>query len=130
MEPLVNSLIGLALLVFDLLRGLLEWGDNALLIGGAVTAGAYLGTRAALTRHGHMTEFVVLGGFVPELLCASGSFRHAGTTDVGGHRLRGPRRRATSPPGPGGRPVGHRRGADGWPGRLPPRQATTTGSKT
>ena len=51
MELLVNSLAGLVLLVFDVLRGLAEWGDKALLIGGAVGAGAYLGTRAALTRH-------------------------------------------------------------------------------
>ncbi len=27
-------------------------------------------------------EFVVLGGLVPELLCASSAYRHAGTTDV------------------------------------------------
>ena len=51
MELLVNSLIGMVLLIFDLVRGLFEWADKALLIGGAVAAGAYFGTRLALTRH-------------------------------------------------------------------------------
>lgn len=32
--------------------------------------------------YGGRPEFVVLGGLVPELLCASSGFRHAGTTDV------------------------------------------------
>ncbi len=32
--------------------------------------------------YGERPEFVVLGGLVPELLCADSSFRHAGTTDV------------------------------------------------
>lgn len=32
--------------------------------------------------YGSRPEFVVLGGLVPELLCASSAFRHAGTTDV------------------------------------------------
>ncbi len=32
--------------------------------------------------YGARPEFVVLGGLVPELLCAGSSFRHAGTTDV------------------------------------------------
>jgi uncharacterized membrane protein YfcA len=50
-ELLVNSLIGLVLLVFGVFRGLLQWGDKALLVGVAVAVGAYLGTRAALTRH-------------------------------------------------------------------------------
>ena len=53
MELLVNSLIGMVLLVFDVIRGLFEWGDKALLIGVTVAAGAYYGTRAALTRHDH-----------------------------------------------------------------------------
>src|SRR5688572_9136161 len=41
---------------------------------------------AALVRvvhhYGSRPEFVVLGGLVPELLCADSAFRHAGTTDV------------------------------------------------
>jgi hypothetical protein len=41
---------------------------------------------AALVRvvhhYGARPEFVVLGGLVPELLCARSAFRHAGTTDV------------------------------------------------
>ncbi len=32
--------------------------------------------------YGQTPEFVVLGGLVPELLCASSGYRHAGTTDV------------------------------------------------
>lgn len=32
--------------------------------------------------YGERPEFVVLGGLVPELLCAASSFQHAGTTDV------------------------------------------------
>ena len=32
--------------------------------------------------YGSRPEFVVLGGLVPELLCASSGLRHAGTTDV------------------------------------------------
>jgi len=32
--------------------------------------------------YGSRPEFVVLGGLVPELLCADSAFRHAGTTDV------------------------------------------------
>jgi len=32
--------------------------------------------------YGSRPEFVVLGGLVPELLCADSGFRHAGTTDV------------------------------------------------
>ena len=32
--------------------------------------------------YGGQPEFVVLGGLVPELLCANSEFRHAGTTDV------------------------------------------------
>ena len=32
--------------------------------------------------YGGRPEFVVLGGLVPELLCAGSSFQHAGTTDV------------------------------------------------
>lgn len=41
---------------------------------------------AALVRvvhhYGSTPEFVLLGGLVPELLCAGSAFRHAGTTDV------------------------------------------------
>ena len=33
-------------------------------------------------RYGERPEFVVLGGLVPELLCAGSAFRHAGTTDI------------------------------------------------
>ena len=50
MELLVNSLVGMVLLVFDVIRGLLGWGDKALLVGGAVAGGAYFGTRAAWLR--------------------------------------------------------------------------------
>ena len=32
--------------------------------------------------YGGRSEFVVLGGLVPELLCAESAFQHAGTTDV------------------------------------------------
>jgi hypothetical protein len=32
--------------------------------------------------YGGRPEFVVIGGLVPELLCAGSTFRHAGTTDV------------------------------------------------
>jgi len=32
--------------------------------------------------YGARPEFVVLGGLVPELLCSTSAFRHAGTTDV------------------------------------------------
>lgn len=32
--------------------------------------------------YGGRPEFVVLGGLVPEMLCASSGYRHAGTTDV------------------------------------------------
>lgn len=36
-----------------------------------------------VVRHyGARQEFVVLGGLVPELLCAGSGFQHAGTTDV------------------------------------------------
>ena len=41
---------------------------------------------AALVRvvhhYGARPEFVVIGGLVPELLCANSAFLHAGTTDV------------------------------------------------
>jgi len=43
-------------------------------------------SEAALVRvvhhYGQRPEFVVLGGLVPELLCAGSAWRHAGTTDV------------------------------------------------
>lgn len=43
-------------------------------------------SEAALVRvvhhYGGRPEFVVLGGLVPELLCAGSAWRHAGTTDV------------------------------------------------
>ena len=32
--------------------------------------------------YGARPEFVVLGGLVPELLCSSSTFNHAGTTDI------------------------------------------------
>lgn len=32
--------------------------------------------------YGTRPEFVVLGGLVPELLCSTSAFRHAGTTDI------------------------------------------------
>ena len=36
---------------------------------------------ALFTTMALVPEFVVLGGLVPELLCASSEFQHAGTTD-------------------------------------------------
>jgi uncharacterized membrane protein YfcA len=51
MELLVNSIAGVVILVFDLVRGLFEWSDKALLVAAAVAAGAYLGTRFALDRY-------------------------------------------------------------------------------
>lgn len=43
-------------------------------------------SEAALVRvvhqYGARPEFVVLGGLVPEMLCAGSAWRHAGTTDV------------------------------------------------
>jgi hypothetical protein len=51
MEFLVNSMLGWAILIFGLVRGLFEWADKALLAAAAVAAGAYLGTRIALTRY-------------------------------------------------------------------------------
>ena len=50
MELLVNSIAGWLILMFDLIRGLFEWADKALLVAAAVALGAYLGTRMALTR--------------------------------------------------------------------------------
>ena len=35
-----------------------------------------------IRHYGRRPEFVVLGGLVPELLCAESGLRHAGTTDV------------------------------------------------
>ena len=35
-----------------------------------------------LIHYGQTPEFVVLGGLVPDLLCADSQFLHAGTTDV------------------------------------------------
>lgn len=47
---------------------------------------ARLAAEAALVRvvhhYGERPEFVVLGGLVPELLCSTSEYRHAGTTDV------------------------------------------------
>lgn len=48
--------------------------------------GARVAAETALVRvvhhYGKLPEFVVLGGLVPELLCAASSLQHAGTTDV------------------------------------------------
>lgn len=47
---------------------------------------ARIASEAALVRvvhhYGRRPEFVVLGGLVPEMLCAGSTWRHAGTTDV------------------------------------------------
>jgi len=51
MEALVNGLIGVVVLVYDLIRGLLEWGDKAVLTGVGAGVGAYFGVRAAHDRH-------------------------------------------------------------------------------
>ena len=48
MELLVNSIAGLVILIFDLVRGFFEWSDKALLAAAGVAVGAYLGTRLAL----------------------------------------------------------------------------------
>lgn len=55
METLVNSLIGVAVLVYDLVRGLFEWGGKAILTGVGAGAGAYLGVRTAHLRHAETT---------------------------------------------------------------------------
>ena len=50
------------------------------------TRSARQAAEAALVRvvhhYGARPEFVVLGGLVPELLCSTSKFRHAGTTDI------------------------------------------------
>lgn len=51
MELLVNSIAGLIILIVDAGRGLFAWSDDALLAAVAVAAGAYFGTRIALTRY-------------------------------------------------------------------------------
>jgi hypothetical protein len=51
MELLVNSIAGLVLLMVDVVRGLFQSSDDALLAAAAVAAGAYVGTRIALTRY-------------------------------------------------------------------------------
>jgi uncharacterized membrane protein YfcA len=51
MELLVNTLIGILVLIFDVVRGLLEWGGKALLTGLGAGAGAYFGVRAAHAGH-------------------------------------------------------------------------------
>lgn len=56
MEVLVNYVIGILVLVYDVVRGLLEWGDKALLTAGGAGAGAYFGVRAALVRHAEATS--------------------------------------------------------------------------
>jgi uncharacterized membrane protein YfcA len=49
MELLVNSIAAWLILIFDVIRGLFEWADKALLAAAGVAIGAYLGTRMALT---------------------------------------------------------------------------------
>jgi hypothetical protein len=51
MELLVNSIAGLVLLMVDVVRGLFQSSDDALLAAAAVAAGAYVGTQIALTRY-------------------------------------------------------------------------------
>lgn len=53
MEPVVNSVLGVLILMYDLVRGLLDWGGGAILTGLLTGAGAYLGVRAA---HQHDTS--------------------------------------------------------------------------
>ena len=47
---------------------------------------ARLAAERALVRvvhhYGKLPEFVVIGGLVPELLCAKSEYKHAGTTDI------------------------------------------------
>lgn len=49
---------------------------------GAARAAAEAALVRVVHHYGARPEFVVLGGPVPELLCAGSMFRHAGTTDV------------------------------------------------
>ena len=51
MELLLNSIAGLVILIFDGVLGLFDRSDNALLSAVAVSAGAYLGTRIALSHY-------------------------------------------------------------------------------
>jgi len=50
------------------------------------TQAARRAAEAALVRvvhhYGETPEFVLLGGLIPELLCSTSSFRHAGTSDI------------------------------------------------
>ena len=59
-------------------------GDRPWLRPGALARRA--ASQSALVRvvhhYGARPEFVVLGGLVPEMLCAGSAWRHAGTTDV------------------------------------------------
>ncbi len=48
----------------------------------AARAAAELALVRVVHHYGGRPEFVLLGGLVPELLCARSEFRHAGTTDV------------------------------------------------
>ena len=56
MELLVNSVVGMVLLVFDIGRGLFAWSDDALVSAAAVGTGAYARTRIALTRYDRMVR--------------------------------------------------------------------------
>ena len=56
--------------------------DEPLRIEGCQARRAEQALVRVIHHHGAKPEFVVLGGLVPELLCASGEHRHVGTTDV------------------------------------------------
>ena len=45
-------------------------------------AAAEQGLARVVHHYGSRPEFVVIGGLVPELLCAGSEFRHAGTSDM------------------------------------------------
>jgi hypothetical protein len=61
-ELLVNSIIGMVILIFDVGRGLLEWSDQALLSAAAMGTGAYLGTRIALAHYDRTVRARVVAG--------------------------------------------------------------------
>lgn len=47
MELVVNTVLGLLILIYDLVRAVGEWGGGAVLTALGAAAGTYLGVRAA-----------------------------------------------------------------------------------
>ena len=67
----------------DLHRMRLESRDgSAILRSRRARAAAETALVRIVHHYGSRPEFVVLGGLVPELLCAQSQFQHAGTTDI------------------------------------------------